>query len=58
MSKEVVNCGYFDGRPLGKKQFHFLWIAALAYAFEMIDGGLFNYATPVLIQDWGLTKDF
>lgn len=57
MAKQVVNCGYFDGFKLGKKQKHFLWIAALAYAFEMIDGGMFNYATPVLQADWGLSLE-
>lgn len=54
---QAVNCGYFDGFKLGKKQKHFLWIAALAYAFEMIDGGLFNYVTPVLQADWGITME-
>lgn len=54
---EVINCGYFDGYKLGKKQLHFLWIAAVAYAFEMIDGGMFNYATPILQADWGITME-
>lgn len=55
--EQAVNCGYFDGHKLSRHQIHFLWIAAIAYAFEMIDSSMFNYATPVLQQNWGLTME-
>ena len=55
---ETTKCtqgSYFDGHKLGVHQLNFLWIIALCYAFEFVDGSLFNYASPILMATWGLT---
>lgn len=48
---------YFDGYALGKAQKHFLWIAAVSYAFDMIDTTLFAMVSPILMTNYGLTME-
>ncbi len=48
---------YFDGYKLGSAQRKFLWIAALAYACDMMDNVIFSFVSPVLISDYGLSLE-
>jgi len=48
---------YFDGYALGKAQKHFLWIASISYAFDMIDTTLFAMVSPILMINYGLTME-
>ncbi len=48
---------YFDGFPIHSAQKKFLWIAAIAYAFDLMDNVIFSFVSPVLISDHGLTME-
>lgn len=46
---------FFDGRGISPSQKKFLWIAALAYAFDQMDIMNFGFIAPVLIKSYGWT---
>lgn len=48
---------YFDGFPIHGAQRKFLWIAAIAYAFDLMDNVIFSFVSPVLISNHGLTLE-
>jgi Sugar phosphate permease len=53
----TVNQGYFDGHKIGRSQIWFLFIAAISYAFEFMDGQMFSYAVPIFKANWGYSDD-
>lgn len=54
MGEKVKTTLYFDGYKLGKSQKFFLVIAALTYAFDLMDMSIFNIVSPILVNNYGL----
>ncbi len=48
---------YFDGYQIRGAQKRFLWIAAIAYAFDLMDNVIFSFVSPILIASHGLTLE-
>ncbi|AET67719.1 arabinose efflux permease family protein [Desulfosporosinus orientis DSM 765] len=58
MAGSTVNgAAFFDGREISRCQRQFLWIAALAYAFDQVDIMNFAFASPVLMKSYGWTME-
>ncbi len=57
MAEPVKTTCYFDGHPLGKHQKFFLVIAALTYAFDLMDMSIFAIVAPILNTQYGLPNE-
>ena len=57
MAEKVKTTLYFDGYKLGKTQKFFVVIAALTYAFDLMDMSLFQIVTPILQENYGITNE-
>ncbi len=57
MAERTDTSLYFDGYKLGKTQKFFVIIAALTYAFDMMDLSLFNIVAPILQAQYGITNE-
>lgn len=57
MSEKVKTTRYFDGYKVGKAQKFFLVIAALTYAFDLMDMSIFNICAPILMAQYGLSNE-
>ena len=57
MAERTDTSLYFDGYKLGKTQKFFVIIAALTYAFDMMDLSLFNIVAPILQANYGITNE-
>lgn len=57
MAERTDTSLYFDGYKLGKTQKFFVIIAALTYAFDMMDLSLFNIVAPILQVNYGITNE-
>lgn len=57
MAERVKTTCYFDGHHLGKHQKFFLVIAALTYAFDLMDMSIFAIVAPILTSQYGLTNE-
>ena len=57
MAEKVKTTLYFDGYKLGRSQKFFVVIAALTYAFDLMDMSLFQIVTPILQANYGITNE-
>lgn len=57
MAEKVKTTLYFDGYNLGKAQRFFMVIAALTYAFDLMDMSIFNIVSPILVNNYGITNE-
>lgn len=57
MAEKVKTTAYFDGYKLGKSQKFFMVIAALTYAFELMDMSIFGIVAPIFTQQYGLSNE-
>lgn len=57
MSEKVKTTRYFDGYKIGKAQKFFLVIAALTYAFDLMDMSIFSICSPILMAQYGLSNE-
>lgn len=57
MAEKVKTTCYFDGHELGKHQKFFLVIAALTYAFDLMDMSIFGIVAPILNSQYGLSNE-
>ncbi len=57
MTERVKTTAYFDGYKLGKSQKFFMVIAALTYAFELMDMSLFGIVAPIFTEQYGLSNE-
>lgn len=57
MAEKVKTTLYFDGHAVSKSQKFFLVIAALTYAFDLMDVAIFGIVSPILVENYGLTNE-
>lgn len=57
MAERVKTTCYFDGHSLGRHQKFFLVIAALTYAFDLMDMSIFAIVAPILNSQYGLSNE-
>ena len=57
MAEKVKTTAYFDGYKLGKSQKFFMIIAALTYAFELMDMSIFGIVAPIFTQQYDLSNE-